>query len=115
MSFTVSQSGALSTLLSPLEDPASPYYLHHSENHSSVIVTPVLTSINFASWKRSFLLVVSIGLSTILCVVFKEQIQLRWWGLLLACVIAAGFTLPVGVITATTNQVDIYSINFGVS
>ncbi|MCO5579657.1 hypothetical protein L7F22_033514 [Adiantum nelumboides] len=51
----------------------------------------------------SFLLVGSVGLSLIICLVFKDQVQLPWWGLLLACVLAAGFTLPIGVITATTN------------
>ncbi|MCO5596992.1 hypothetical protein L7F22_051064 [Adiantum nelumboides] len=51
----------------------------------------------------SFLLVGSVGLSLIVCLVYKDQVQLPWWGLLLACVLAAGFTLPIGVITATTN------------
>lgn len=50
----------MASRLNPIEDPSSPYYLHHSENHSSVIVTPELTSTDFTSWKRSFLLVVSI-------------------------------------------------------
>ena len=59
------------------------------------------------SWWYS-LLVVTIGLSSLLCVVFKKQIQLPWWGLLLACALAAGFTLPVAVITATTNQVTYF-------
>ncbi|EEF32709.1 hypothetical protein RCOM_0857110 [Ricinus communis] len=44
----------------PFKDPSSPFFLHHAENHSPVIVSPELTSMNFASWKRSFLLVVSI-------------------------------------------------------
>lgn len=52
----------------------------------------------------SILLFGSVGLSLIVCVVFKDEVQLPWWGLILACVLAAGFTLPIGVITATTNQ-----------
>ncbi|KDP30732.1 hypothetical protein JCGZ_15533 [Jatropha curcas] len=44
----------------PLEDINSPYYLHHSENHGSIVVTPELTSSNFATWHLSFLLTVSI-------------------------------------------------------
>lgn len=55
------------------------------------------------SWWTA-LLILSVGLSLMVCMVFKEQVQLPWWGLLLACVLAAVFTLPIGVITATTNQ-----------
>lgn len=36
---------------------------------------------------------------------FDRQLQLPWWGLIMACVMAFLFTLPVGVIQATTNQV----------
>lgn len=36
---------------------------------------------------------------------FNKQLQLPWWGLIMACVMAFLFTLPVGVIQATTNQV----------
>ncbi|KAJ7534605.1 hypothetical protein O6H91_13G102300 [Diphasiastrum complanatum] len=39
------------------------------------------------------------------CEVYNVQLQLRWWGVLLACGIALFFTLPIGVIAATTNQV----------
>ncbi|KAG0630581.1 hypothetical protein M758_1G189400 [Ceratodon purpureus] len=38
------------------------------------------------------------------CEVYNEQLQLRWWGVLLACALALFFTLPIGVITAITNQ-----------
>ena len=54
-----SSNGAVDSSL--IEDPSSPYFVHHSENHSSIIVTPELTSTNYASWKQSFLLAVSIG------------------------------------------------------
>ncbi|CAM6094354.1 unnamed protein product [Calypogeia fissa] len=36
---------------------------------------------------------------------FKTQLQLPWWGVLFACALAVFFTLPIGVIAATTNQV----------
>ena len=49
-----------SSEISPNDDTSSPFFIHHSENHSSVIVTPELTTINFAIWKRSFLLAVYI-------------------------------------------------------
>ncbi|KAJ4714189.1 oligopeptide transporter 7-like [Melia azedarach] len=38
------------------------------------------------------------------CQHYNSQLQLPWWGILLACALALFFTLPVGVITATTNQ-----------
>lgn len=44
-------------------------------------------------------------LSIIACEVYNDQLQLRWWGVLLACGLALFFTLPIGVITAITNQV----------
>ncbi|KAI5061917.1 hypothetical protein GOP47_0022456 [Adiantum capillus-veneris] len=52
----------------------------------------------------NYLLIASMGLSIVVCVVFKDEVQLPWWGLLLACALAAMFTLPIGVIVATTNQ-----------
>ncbi|XP_017972387.1 PREDICTED: uncharacterized protein LOC108661090 [Theobroma cacao] len=45
---------------SPIEDPLSPFYLHHSDHHGSIIITPKLTSNNYSSWSRSFLLALSI-------------------------------------------------------
>lgn len=36
---------------------------------------------------------------------YKSQLQLPWWGILFACALACFFTLPIGVIAATTNQV----------
>jgi hypothetical protein len=35
----------------------------------------------------------------------KVELQLPWWGVLFACALACFFTLPIGVIAATTNQV----------
>lgn len=47
---------------------------------------------------------VMILVSIVACEVYNEQLQLRWWGVLLACGLAFFFTLPIGVITAVTNQ-----------
>ncbi|KAJ4759091.1 hypothetical protein LUZ62_069466 [Rhynchospora pubera] len=55
-------------------------------------------------WWFYSLLAVTIVVSMILCTVLKHQVQLPWWGLLLACAMALGFTLPISIITATTNQ-----------
>lgn len=57
------------------------------------------------NWWFYILLAVSMAVSLVLCTVFKEEVQLPWWGLLIACAIAFVFTLPISVITATTNTV----------
>ncbi|KAK9667974.1 hypothetical protein RND81_13G025200 [Saponaria officinalis] len=55
-------------------------------------------------WWFYAILVVTFGLSLLACEGFNGQLQLPWWGLILACVIASSFTLPIGIILATTNQ-----------
>ncbi|KAJ4746416.1 hypothetical protein LUZ62_080821 [Rhynchospora pubera] len=50
------------------------------------------------------LLGLSLAVSLLLCIFLKDEVQLPWWALLLACVIAFVFTLPISIITATTNQ-----------
>jgi OPT oligopeptide transporter protein len=57
------------------------------------------------SWWFYILLALSMIVSLILCTVLKDQVQLPWWGLLFACAMAFVFTLPISIITATTNQV----------
>jgi OPT family small oligopeptide transporter len=55
-------------------------------------------------WWFHSLLMLSVAVSLILCTVLKKEVQLPWWGLLFACAMAFVFTLPVSIITATTNQ-----------
>ncbi|XP_010448244.1 PREDICTED: oligopeptide transporter 5-like [Camelina sativa] len=55
-------------------------------------------------WWFVAVLAVSFVLALYACEGFGKQLQLPWWGLLLACAIAFTFTLPIGVILATTNQ-----------
>ncbi|KAG0472997.1 hypothetical protein HPP92_014446 [Vanilla planifolia] len=55
-------------------------------------------------WWFYILLVASVLVSISLCVFLKDQVQLPWWGLLFACAMAFFFTLPISIITATTNQ-----------
>ncbi|KAH0433657.1 hypothetical protein IEQ34_026983 [Dendrobium chrysotoxum] len=50
------------------------------------------------------LLVFVIALSIFTCEGFDRQLQLPWWGVLFACILALLFTLPIGVILATTNM-----------
>ncbi|CAH8304862.1 unnamed protein product [Eruca vesicaria subsp. sativa] len=49
-------------------------------------------------------LAINIGVTIFSCEYYKDQLQLPWWGVLLACAIAIIFTLPIGVLTAITNQ-----------
>ncbi|PIA51922.1 hypothetical protein AQUCO_01000055v1 [Aquilegia coerulea] len=56
------------------------------------------------NWWFHLLLVVTFAISLFLCTALKDQIQLPWWGLLFSCVMAFLFTLPISIITATTNQ-----------
>ncbi|XP_042448100.1 oligopeptide transporter 5-like [Zingiber officinale] len=54
-------------------------------------------------WWFHLLLVVVTALSIYTCEGFGRALQLPYWGLFLAMAMAFVFTLPVGIITATTN------------
>ncbi|KAJ0968397.1 hypothetical protein J5N97_025314 [Dioscorea zingiberensis] len=55
-------------------------------------------------WWFICILVANIALTIFACEYYIDQLQLPWWGVLLACALAIFFTLPIGIITATTNQ-----------
>ncbi|KAK3007150.1 hypothetical protein RJ639_017230 [Escallonia herrerae] len=55
-------------------------------------------------WWFYTILAVVIGFALLACEGFGRQLQLPYWGVLLAIALALLFTLPIGVITATTNQ-----------
>ena len=57
------------------------------------------------TWWFVVILVLNIALVLFTCEYYNESLQLPWWGVLLACAIAFFFTLPIGIIAATTNQV----------
>lgn len=57
------------------------------------------------SWFLGILVLV-FGLSLLVCEGFGRQIQLPWWGLILACALAFLCTLPIGIIQALTSQVQ---------
>lgn len=59
------------------------------------------------SWWFHILLGVTFVVSLVLCIFLNDQVQMPWWGLLFASAIAFLFTLPISIITATTNQVRI--------
>ncbi|KAK7840336.1 oligopeptide transporter 1 [Quercus suber] len=54
-------------------------------------------------WWFCTILVLRVALAMFACEGFDKQLQLPWWGLLMACGIALFFTLPIGIIQATTN------------
>ncbi|KAL0380635.1 UNVERIFIED_CONTAM: Oligopeptide transporter 7 [Sesamum angustifolium] len=56
-------------------------------------------------WWFMCILLINIAGTLLICQIYNNQLQLPWWGVLLACALAFCFTLPVGVITATTNQI----------
>ena len=56
------------------------------------------------AWWFYSLMALSIVVSLLLCTVLKREVQLPWWGLIFACGMAFVFTLPISIITATTNQ-----------
>ncbi|KAJ0025334.1 hypothetical protein Pint_08531 [Pistacia integerrima] len=55
------------------------------------------------NWWFHSLLVVSLILSLLLCTLMEGDIQLPWWGFVFATGLALIFTLPISIITATTN------------
>ena len=56
-------------------------------------------------WWFLVLLFGSTVISLLMSIVWKDIVQLPWWGMLFAFAMAWIVTLPIGVIQATTNQV----------
>lgn len=55
-------------------------------------------------WWFVCILLFTIMATVFICEYYTDQLQLPWWGVILACVVAILFTLPVGILRATTNQ-----------
>lgn len=56
-------------------------------------------------WWFHLMLGISLIVSLGLCIFLKDQVQMPWWGLIFAAGLALTFTLPISIITATTNTV----------
>ena len=56
-------------------------------------------------WWFWCILAINISVTIFACEYYIDQLQLPWWGVLLACSVAIIFTLPIGILTAITNQV----------
>ncbi|ESW28162.1 hypothetical protein PHAVU_003G263900 [Phaseolus vulgaris] len=61
-------------------------------------------------WWFLCILLFNIVATIFICEYFNNELQLPWWGVVLACVVAMSFTLPIGVIRATTNQAPALNI-----
>ncbi|KAG6577386.1 Oligopeptide transporter 3, partial [Cucurbita argyrosperma subsp. sororia] len=61
-------------------------------------------------WWFLILLFGSTVISLLMSIVWKDVVQLPWWGMLFAFAMAWIVTLPIGVIQATTNQQPGYDI-----
>ncbi|KAK7316507.1 hypothetical protein RJT34_00017 [Clitoria ternatea] len=55
-------------------------------------------------WWFVCILIATVSATVFACEYYNDQLQLPGWGVLLACAIAIFFTLPIGIITAITNQ-----------
>uniref|UniRef100_A0A7N0U9N2 Oligopeptide transporter 6 n=1 Tax=Kalanchoe fedtschenkoi TaxID=63787 RepID=A0A7N0U9N2_KALFE len=55
-------------------------------------------------WWFYVILVLTVSGSIFACEYYIRSLQLPYWGVFLACAIAFFFTLPIGIINATTNQ-----------
>nr|GMD19844.1 oligopeptide transporter 4-like [Ipomoea batatas] len=55
------------------------------------------------SWWFYLLLLGTLIVSLAMCIFLKDEVQMPYWGLLLAAAVAFIFTLPISIITATTN------------
>ncbi|XP_010520694.1 PREDICTED: oligopeptide transporter 4 [Tarenaya hassleriana] len=56
------------------------------------------------SWWFHSMLGLTLLVSLALCIFLNDQVQMPWWGLIFASAMAFVFTLPISIITATTNQ-----------
>lgn len=59
-------------------------------------------------WWFTSMLIVTVALTIFACEYYNDSLQLPWWGVLLACGLSLFFTLPFGIIMATTNQVTYF-------
>jgi hypothetical protein len=57
------------------------------------------------SWWFWTLLVGNISVALALVKLWPQIFQLPWWGVILGCLMSIFFTLPIGVLAATTNRV----------
>ncbi|KAG7535440.1 Oligopeptide transporter OPT superfamily [Arabidopsis thaliana x Arabidopsis arenosa] len=56
------------------------------------------------SWWFYSMLAATLLISLALCIFLNDEVQMPWWGLVFASAMAFVFTLPISIITATTNQ-----------
>ncbi|KAK8580443.1 hypothetical protein V6N13_143537 [Hibiscus sabdariffa] len=79
-------------------------YRASSREKADVHTRLMRTYKDIPSWWFYLLLAVSILAGLALSIFLKKDVQMPWWGLIFAAALAFFFTLPVSIITATTNQ-----------
>ncbi|GLJ09710.1 hypothetical protein SUGI_0114580 [Cryptomeria japonica] len=57
-------------------------------------------------WWFFMILALTLTVTITFCDSFKDQRQLRWWGVLLSCGLAIFFALPNGIIKATIDKLS---------
>jgi len=88
-----------------LQLPMSLYSMGRKYDNRPDIHTKLMRKYpDIPQWWFYTLLVGTLAVAFALCEVYKKEVQLPWWGLLFACALASFFTLPISIITATTNQ-----------
>ena len=72
--------------LSPMEDPRSPFFLHHGDTPGAILVTQLLTEDNYPNWARAMRMaldaksklgIVDGSITTSMAITLLEQIALR--------------------------------------
>ncbi|CAB4267361.1 unnamed protein product [Prunus armeniaca] len=80
-------------------------YKQYKSSHTGIdIHTKLMRKYkDIPNWWFHSLLFLSMALSLALFIFLKKEVQMPWWGLIFAAGIALVFTLPISIITATTN------------
>ncbi|KAE8666752.1 Oligopeptide transporter 2 [Hibiscus syriacus] len=79
-------------------------YRASSKEKADVHTKLMRTYKDIPSWWFYWLLAASILVGLALFTFLKKEVQMPWWGLIFAAALAFFFTLPISIITATTNQ-----------
>ena len=81
-------------------------YRHQQKEENEDVHTQLMKKYDpIPQWWFYAILIPTLGLSLFTCEGFGRQLQLPYWGILLACLLVMIFFLPFGVIQAVSGQV----------
>ena len=72
--------------LSPMEDPRSPFFLHHGDTPGAILITQLLTEDNYPNWARAMRMALDVksklgivdgSITTSMAITPLEKIALR--------------------------------------